>query len=661
MNKTWKIVLSLTLAIIALIGAWALYQIYGPKIAVENVVPGNAVAYLRVANPSQHWQNLAESEFWKNASSIDIPKVLARNNMPAAQIAQVERFQKEMEAFLKNRLTKVLLGREVAVALYAPTPQDQAPQQLDYGMLWVMRLPFSVQAFKFVDEFLYQGEEDVVTSQEQYAGERVMHVHWKKQDMSLKYVLLKDLLIIGPETGKEVYAAIDAHRGKRESLQRDPNFLFVQSRAYPQADGLFYINTEVFDAFFQEEKGGSSALSQGGFKSVGLSFLSPGPLARYKFVVGLDESQVKDPAVQGIFKCTPKDNPSLGFIPADVIGYQWSGCYDFEMIWQRLKGAVKTMPKTKETKMIRGVEKRMGGAFETELLPLLSNEAGGYLSDVDTVGMFPYPRLLAFVKIKDTAKAPEVLKNMIQNPLGLIQEEEHNNILIRYMPLSFLGPNMDPAYCFLGDYLLAATSRQLLKKSIDAYSHPMRSLKSDKTFSVFGLEPVSESQSITFMKVGAVAHIAYALLDWRNKYLSSQVNAASAYKQESRQKKSELAQGLAAKKAELKLALKKLQELKAKPVDDLSVDDLTLLTGSIENLDQQAQELKEDIRTYVSRQDELEGLLASYEVQMDSAKLFMFNSQQVFVPILKGLETVNAQGLKIMVSGKVIETEFMFN
>ena len=47
---------------------------------------------------------------------------------------------------------------------------------------------------------------------------------------------------------------------------------------------------------------------------------------------------------------------------------------------------------------------------------------------------------------------------------------------------------MDPGYGFLGDYLLVATSRQLLKRSIDAYNDSLRSIVSDDAVEQFSLD-----------------------------------------------------------------------------------------------------------------------------------------------------------------------------
>ena len=153
----------------------------------------------------------------------------------------------------------------------------------------------------------------------------------------------------------------------------------------------------------------------------------------------------------------------------------------------------------------------------------------------------------------------------------------------------------------------------------------------------------------------------WRILDWGNKYWSSQVSAASSYKQEGKRKKKELAQEIVVKENELKMAQDKLKEWKSKPTADLTPEDSATNASTIANLEQQVQYARDDIRTLNLQMQEIDGLMANYEMIAENDKLWMFNSQQVFVPILKSFESVIAQGVKVMVSPRSIETEFMLN
>jgi len=122
-------------------------------------------------------------------------------------------------------------------------------------------------------------------------------------------------------------------------------------------------------------------------------------------------------------------------------------------------------------------------------------------------GNYPFPRLLIFVKIKDRPAAERLLDRFVQNPLLMLQHEEYDHVDIHYITLP-IGANMDPGYGFLDDYLLVATSRQLLKKSIDAYNDSMRSIVSDDAVEQFSLDGGQKFHSVTLMKTAELSRRA---------------------------------------------------------------------------------------------------------------------------------------------------------
>jgi hypothetical protein len=659
MNKTLKIFLiALSVLVFLSVGNF-LYMAFGPKPAVEQVLPSGAIVYGRLLHPAKHWQNGAQSEFWKNVSSIDLPLVLERNHVPKAAITQVKYWQEKSAEFLNNPMTEKFLGKEIAFAVYRRKEFDAVKDpEKAYGSLMVIRLSPSVQMAESLSRLASQWGEKISTHEENYQGKSIIEVHFKENNASFKYVRYKDLLIVAPEGDRELKAAIDGIVTRTKSLAQDEQFNFAKSYGYSGGEGLFYLNARAFYEVFKDEEWGEDAFSHiAGFRSYILSFL-PGEVLKYKFVIGIEPKLIR-PALRRIINCVPMANPSLNFIPPNVIGYQWSGCYDFKETWQQAKEELYSLPDEaaeQARKIKKGIERRGGFKFGDDLLPVLGEEAGGYFTDIDTLGMAPYPRFLVFVKIKDRLKAQEVFSRLKNTPFGPLQEEEYSKENIRYFSLP-LGANMDPAYCFLGDYFLAASSRQLLKKSIDTFHDPANSIISDKVFK--SLDLTQKAQSVAFLKLGELALRLHKLVDWGNRYLSSQVNGAPAYKLEAEERQKEFVLEIAKREADLKMASTKLVELKEKPVSD--PDEKEIIDGTIEHLKQDIENLRDEIKTYTIHQKELDYMILHHEEQVESAKLMMFNSQQVIVPFLKGLETIQAQGTRVTVGPKAIEAEFLFN
>jgi hypothetical protein len=296
--------------------------------------------------------------------------------------------------------------------------------------------------------------------------------------------------------------------------------------------------------------------------------------------------------------------------------------------------------------------------IKRDVLPLLDHEIGGYLTDVDMQGKYPFPRLLIFVKVQDRTKAEHLLEQLTANAVTMLQSEDYNHVNIHYISLP-LGANMDPGYGFVGNYLLVATSRQLLKVSIDAYNDSMPSIVSDDAVKSFSLDNGEKFHSVTLMKTAELSRRAQDFLGWINKYLSSQVSIAAAAKQDGANRAQELTQAIADKNEELILAEKKLSQLKRKPLTDLSDEESVFITGAIANLNREEEAIRNDIVAYKAQKEDLYQLLANYAVGAQSDKLTMFNMDNVVSPLLKGLESIDAQAVTVRFGRKTLETEVL--
>jgi hypothetical protein len=456
---------------------------------------------------------------------------------------------------------------------------------------------------------------------------------------------------------------VDVYTHKHDSLQEDSSFNFVRRNAYPSGDGLVFVNLNLFSNLWRGEV--DSRLTPLGYQTsefpvYGLSYM-PGKVSKYKIMVGLDQKHMSS-GMRKVFACPALSNDSLKLVPVDAIFYSWGGCYDLEQSWGAAKQRLQDNPELAGgvLKFKRSLERHFHINLKKDVLPLLGQEIGGYLTDVDMQGSYPFPlpRLLIFVKIKDRLAAEQLLNKLIQNPRMLLQSEEYKDVHIHYFSSS-LGANMDPGYCFLGDYLLVATSRQLLKRSIDAYNDSLRSIVSDDMVEQFSLANGKKFHSVTLMKTAELSRRAQDFLAWMDKYLSDRVTMAAAYTQDGDNKKQELDDAIADKSAELLLAQKKLVQLKSTSLSVANLQDPTTVNGAIENLNRQEESIRGDIADYLEQKVDLARLLDNYALGAQSAKLTMYNMDNLVSPVLKGLESIDAQAVTVRFGDKILETEFL--
>ncbi|MBI3601614.1 MAG: DUF3352 domain-containing protein [Candidatus Omnitrophica bacterium] len=626
------------------------------SLRMEQLFPSGALMYARLSHVTGDVDQFTQSVFWKNISTIDLPKVLEHNHTLPKDVQQLRQMQQDMEAFLKNPLTKEFLGKEVAVGFYPKIPVDTRDPLKSYDVLGATRLGLTFQIAQLFVSMAHQWSDDFTTTTENYHGFNIVHVRFKKRRLEVKYTRLRDVLLASFEPSVLLHQALDVYQKIKPSLALDPDFSKSIAHAYPKGHGIFYANVQGFYALLKNRIPPSATTS--GFKSYTISFL-PGDISKMKLILYFDAAQL-DPHFRSMLSCTASANPSLNFVPHNVVAYQWGQCYDFNDLWVQMKEKMQLSPKTMDNARAwrHRLEKRFKLNLHDDVLPVLGSQVGGYLNDVDTQGLFPYPRAVVFVKIKDRLAAQGLMQKLTQNPLTLVQQEDYQQTPIRYITLP-LGANMDLAYTFLGDYLLLATSRQLLKTSIDALNNPNQSLQSNETLKQFHLTASDLSQGMAFIKMDNLTGRLQQFLNWYNKIVSSQIATALAYQQESGARKKQLQEAVVSKKEELVLAQNKLKELQSKVAaqQDPSEEERTERQANIDHLSQQVNVLQEDVDSYYHQQQQLQQTLINYQNQSQSAKLWLFNSDEVLMPFLRGLEGLHALGMQLRLGDTVSETE----
>jgi hypothetical protein len=637
----------------AVLGFWIWCQ--RPGLPVERVLPSHPLVFVRLAHVEEHIDQVINSDFGKNIAAIDLPDVLSRNNFSSKDIDDFQLWQKDLIKFWKNPLIKKFLGKEAAVAVYR---EDDS-----YQVFVALRLTLSTRIAELLGQLSHHWGDGVSVTQQKYHGRVINHILFKNQGMGLAYVRIRDLLIVAPESWGHIEEVVDVYQHDHDPLQNDPSFNFVRKNAYPSGDGLVFINFKLFSGLWRDEM--DSRLTSLGYQTAafpvyGLSYM-PGVVSKYKIMVGLNEKYIPS-GMRKIFTCPASASDSLKLVPVNAIAYNWGGCYDLEQSWATARQRLAQYPEIADgvVKFKDRLEKHFHINIRKDILPLLGQEIGGYLTDVDMQGTYPFPlpRFLIFFKIQDRSKAEHLLDKLTQNPVLTLQSEEYNNVDIHYIS-STLGANMDPGYGFLGDYLLIATSRQLLKRSIDAYNDSLRSIVSDDVIKQFSLASGEKFHSVTLMKTAELSRRAQDFLGWVDKYLSDRVSMAAAYQQDGDNKKQELDEAIADKNSELQLAQKKLVQLRNTSLPVADLEDPGQVDGAIENLNREEESIRDDIANYIEQKEDLSRLLDNYALGAQSAKLTMYNMDSIVSPVLKGLESIDAQAVTVRFDDKILETEFL--
>ncbi|MBF0489423.1 MAG: DUF3352 domain-containing protein [Candidatus Omnitrophica bacterium] len=659
-----RMIIGLVLLIVMAIGMGIFLFTRPSTLKMDQVFPSKALMYGRLSHVATDLNQLAQSEFWKNISTVDVPKVLARNKVSSKDVVRLQKTQKEIEVILNSPLTKKFLGTEMALGVYDKEAFDIKGVQNSYDVLFATRLGFSLQMAELFVSMAHQWSDDVTTSSESYNGFNIVHVHFSKRRLDLQYMRIHDILLVSFYPSNILHRVIDAYLKKQPSLVLDEDFSKISPYAYPKGHGVLFINVQRFLGILkthipplQQVKFQKLSDAAAGFKSYSLSF-SPDEVSKMKMIMYFEPKQLNH-YWQALSSCAESKNLSLRFVPHSAIAYNWGQCYDFKELWNETKERIDSSGHSKEGlgKWKHRLEKRFKIDVDNDVLPVLGSQVGWYLNDVDTQGLFPYPRGVAFIKIENREAAENLMQKVTKNPLVEIKEEDYQQSAIHYMTLP-LGANMDPGYAFLGDYLLLGTSKESLKTSIDAFSNSNQSLESSETLRQFQIKSTDINKGVTFFKIDDISGRLQQLLDWYNKTISSQITGALAYQQEAQDRKKDLEESFGSKKEELVLAQKKLKVLQSKILPaESSEEEKVYQQENIDHMSLDIKQLQEDVDSYDQQKKELQKAFVAYQGQAEAAKLWLFNSEEVLMPFLKGFESLHALGIKWHLNGQVSETE----
>lgn len=623
---------------------------------LEASFPADSVVYARMRHVAENLEGVGAASFYKSISSINIAKVLEHHGFSKQDIIQFEKMQKEWELILKSPLAKKLGGQEVAVALY------------DNGDIVVAtRIGFSMQMAERVISLGREWADDITTESKPYEGFNIVHVRSDKRKMDLQYVRIHDVVFAAAYPSDILRRFIDVYQGRKPSISSQKSFNDAKMHFYPEGHALMYIDIkrmlgmlkdhlpnsvqEPFSRFTKE----SLAL-----RSYSLSFM-PGQTSSLKFILDIEEKQLPS-AWKGLLGCAAPVNASLALTPHNAVVYNWSGCYRFNELLALFEdqGGDAQASEGLVDQWKRRIERRFKLSVQKDILPVLGAEAGGYLNEIDVKGVFPYPRGVLFVKTTNRASAERLMQKFAMTPLGPLEKEEYRRIDMHYLPIG-IGFNMDPGYAFLGDYLLVGSSRQLLRASIDAFNNKDQSLLSSKDLEDLDIRQKSPAHAVLFIRVKEVAGRLIQLGDWYNKIVSSQITAALSYQREIKERQAELRDLLEPKKEEFKVAQKRLKTLHDKLSSGaiMTEDERKTLVDTIEHLSSDIDIIKDELKSFAEQEAELDEAAAVYHEQALSGKSWLFNSDEIFKPVLKGLSGVNAMGVKWQSKGSISEMEIL--
>lgn len=680
-----KKILVVILVVIAVAAAgigFYFYQNSLNKLAIEEVLPQGALAYARFSDIEKRWTEFKSTKLWRNISAIDIPALMEKSGMTPQQIETSG--YPTLKKFISDPNTSMLFmkffGREAALGLYPVEIKELKPDNLKdvvSSLVMVVRLSPDMQVAETMSSLMKEWDPALQLTTEEYKKHKITLIEILQNKIKVGYVRIKDLLIVG-FSDRAARMCIDVVSKEKTSLLEDPAFKRVQAKYLPSAWTAAYANLELIISDIKElfllsidketKKEGSSQFKEeidrtmaqmAGFVALGYSAVT-GPLETSKFDLIYDKDKL-DPQVRKMYTCAPQENKTIRFVPQNVLGYQWSNCFDMKIQWETIQKELKNRQaedakgfSPEET--IAALEKKLKFSIEKDVLPAFGGETGGYLSDIALTGVFPFPKLLFFVKIADRAAAERVLAAVASRPEIVWQKENYKDIQIQYTALP-LGEDFMPGYCFLNDYLLLATSRQALKESIDALNAPGASLDSLAAFKNVDVGLTGKNNSVFFLKSDELLDRVHRVIEWQVAQAKARAAQQQAFK-EGMEKRLEDSKGdLEKEEGELKALEENLRSMndQLKNLQSQGMDVAETLT-KIDLFEKQIETKKESIQKLKDSQTDIEDAIESFKEEKANPQMLELYVHQVVFPILDGLSSYKAIGSKSIFTDDGIES-----
>jgi len=152
--------------------------------------------------------------------------------------------------------------------------------------------------------------------------------------------------------------SVDAFKGNSPSLEQDPQFAKIRSTFDDPSDMAGFLDFGIFVELLKgqmknlallggDEPEGRSSQEQwedtlakmSGIKTFTFSSQLK-PVMKFNSRLLLDPGKLH-PEYASLYTCPSQINKTINFVPKEVLGYQWSNCFELGYYWKEIKKEIK--------------------------------------------------------------------------------------------------------------------------------------------------------------------------------------------------------------------------------------------------------------------------------------------------------------------------------
>jgi hypothetical protein len=508
------------------------------------LIPQDALYFKTNVEFEKVWASVVNSNFWKRVTTL---RVWDDTQARAGLEDFPNEFQENVGVALNTVNIMSLLGKETAAAVCVDP--GETPKIRGYLLCRSNPKPLAEQLIqKLFDAIKKDAGENVEFKDSVYKGTKISSIKPKEGPLEVEYGFIGDVFAVGiGNTPPRLQTIVDLAGGMGQPLADLPNFKKTVESSKMTAGrytGSFYLDLQKIGQILAAIDLSSLPMpAQAMFGGMKQSFSVPMVIGGTGYVdrglamrlITLPAGEVLDKLVQLSFAAGPAPGSTIGYVPESALAYvAANNVPDWEVMWPLLLEQWERQGVTQQMNMVfQQIETFLGIKIGEDVIPWLGNEFAVLFADIDTKPGFPYPKFALMLKIKDKGKATaflekltSVLKEFSEETGFKFEKSLYNNYGLSSLAVTIPVPlpmMLTPSYGVVDDFLIVASSTDLIKQMIDTSKGQGKDLASNPGFKAVNFP--AKTNSIGFCNWGKGMEVAKAVAAWVVESSKEQPNA----------------------------------------------------------------------------------------------------------------------------------------
>ncbi len=470
--KGAKLIILVLVAVLICVGAWFMLRpraVTGPALA--EMLPADTLLSIELINLDQTIEEFKTSRLGEKLKEVDINSVLQAFNAPAEQIEKINKLKDSILSTVDSVVFKELFGGDAVIALLPfNIRSEEGFEKILSSIVLVSRTKHRAAVVEFISMVISKHLETQTHQLHDYEITSLM----TEGGFTVYYGIVDDLLIATFDLDTMI-ACLELRKANEASLANTRYYQDLSGRVFTGDSTIFCFNNtkklyenlvENITAFSDKEDEKVNEVLEGfknmeGFDAIAYSSSRDGgDLIRDRALLVFDKSRMP-PVYARMYSFEPEENKTLGMVPENSMVYYWSNSLDASILKDLYLDELKlddAAIERIETEFLSntGISlDKAAGAF--------GNQAGFFISDIKTGGLFPIPEIGILLQIKDQNTAEKLISTLFQKPGMRLEQENVDDVTIKYMILP-MGADIQPAYAFYNGFCVVSINRQMIKE-----------------------------------------------------------------------------------------------------------------------------------------------------------------------------------------------------